>query len=337
MTELADVHLQHTGDSPLSRVLALAERVATSEANALVIGESGVGKQAVAFHIHRSSPCAGEPIFCLRCEGADEEALQRALFGEGRAPQDRGGPFASAHGGTLLLLEIAALAPQLQAALMNTLSLAESVDPLSKNRRIRVIATTVCDLARRARDGRFRRDLLDLLACDVRIPPLRERRSDISAIMRACWARVGGGRAMTSAALDLVRQQEWPGNARQLQAFAVRLAVMATRTIVDWLDVEAALGLPVRSPAVRASAVALACMEAGGGLDAAIGQVRALGLQGFLQGLEETLIDWALAEAGGTRKAAADLLRIKRTTLVEKLRRREGPSQQRSNLTLMAS
>jgi sigma-54 specific flagellar transcriptional regulator A len=333
-----ELHLQHATDSILAGVLALAGRIADTAANALVVGPSGVGKEALARYVHGRTRRAGDAMTRVRCDGADDEAVLRALFGDGRDPRDRERRFASHRAETLLLVEVSDLSPRVQATLMDALWAADSADPLRAERAVRVVATTTRDLRGPAAAGGFRRDLLDLFTCEVKIPPLCERRSDVPAVMNACWTQVGGGRDLTDEAMKVIRGQEWPGNVRQLAAFAARLAVVATGATIERRDVEAALPVEGCASAVVSPAMARARASADGRLDPAVVEaVRTMGLQAFLDRLEDTLIDWALASSGGTRKAAADLLQVKRTTLVEKLRRRERPLRARPNFTLVTS
>src|SRR6266540_3305496 len=103
MVKPSRIHLHHCDDSPMRRVLAVAEQIAIADANALVTGETGVGKRALAGHVHDRGPRAGKAIVEVRCEGASAEALRCALFGDGCDLQYRSGLFGAAQGGTLLL------------------------------------------------------------------------------------------------------------------------------------------------------------------------------------------------------------------------------------------
>jgi sigma-54 dependent transcriptional regulator, flagellar regulatory protein len=324
----SSVYLKHSEHSPMKAVLSLASRIATIGANALVLGETGVGKRDLALHLHGCSPRSANHVAELMCTGASEEALQRALFGDEHTLMYRGGLFGAARGGALLLHEIADLPPQLQKKLMNALFMSGSADPFNPGRAVRLIATSSRGLQALTEEHLLERGLLDLLSCRVEIQPLRARRADIAPMMQAVWSCISGAGELTTEAMDVLIRQDWPGNVRQLEAFALRLAVSTAGERVGAVDVHQALrvatsnGVETCSDASGPDALPLPSLDR----DSIVQQVLATGMTSFLESVEESLISWALTATGGRRYAAAKLLGLKRTTLVEKLRRRDPDS-----------
>jgi sigma-54 specific flagellar transcriptional regulator A len=316
-----NLHLVHSERSPMKAVLAMADKIAETGTNSLIVGETGLGKRALALHILGCGPRATAKVVAVHCDGASERELERTLFGAiADHDQTPGSPAVTPL--TLFIGAIDGLSPRLQARLMHDLAIAGSTDPSNPNRAMRVIATTTRDLVELAAAHRFRQDLLDLLTCPISIPPLRARRTDIAELMRACWAEIGASGELTSAALEVVARQEWPGNVRQLKAFAIRLRMAAPTPVVGAADIWRALRLV---PAAEGAAGTGTQRESPApALDGEelVEQIRIIGIQAVLTNLEASLIDWALAQTNGRRHAAAELLGLKRTTLVEKLRRR---------------
>jgi sigma-54 dependent transcriptional regulator, flagellar regulatory protein len=312
--------LRHASASAMAEVLSAARRIAAADANALLLGEAGLGKAALALHIHREGARADGPFLRVRCEGASERALHRALFGDDDLGY-MGGLFGAARGGTLVMEEMAELPPGVQATLVNALWSTGSADTLCAGRPVRVIATTSRPIDAALAGSRLRRDLVDLLAVPLVVPPLRDRREDAAFIARACWDRLAIGSALGPEALEVVSAYPWPGNVRQLEAFVVRLATSCAGAKVGRADAERALpreGAHEPLSTGTGEAADLPSLDR----DELARQLHALGLSGLLDALEQSVIQWALGKTSGSRKAAADLLGMKRTTLVEKLRRR---------------
>lgn len=214
--------------APLQAVLALAERVARSDACVLITGERGTGKTLLAGGIHRLSGRAGAPFVAVECAARLEEHLSRILFGDetgAAAEGSRGSPglMELSSGGTLYLRDVDALGPRLQAMLLHVLELGWYYRPGGRQRvaaDVRLLAASARDLGRLVDDGAFRSELyFRLNAVSIRLPPLRERTVDIALLARQFLERVYGVGALRPSD-DLVRQLEaapWPGNVRELR------------------------------------------------------------------------------------------------------------------------
>ncbi len=235
------------GESRLMReVQARCRQVADSAATVLVTGESGTGKELVAREIHRLSPRADRPMLAVNCAALSNNLLESELFGHERgaftgADRARKGRFELAHGGTLLLDEISEMPMPLQAKLLRVLqerqfervgsSLTLTVD-------VRVIATTNRNLVEWIREGKFREDLFYRLnVLPIEVPPLRDRRDDVSRLVEYFMGRTGrpDGRASVTvepAAMRVLRDYHWPGNVRELENVCERAVVMVADRIV---------------------------------------------------------------------------------------------------------
>jgi DNA-binding NtrC family response regulator len=222
-------------------VLQLMERVAGSDANVLVSGEHGTGKEVVAQWLHAASPRAGRPFVAVNLGGLSEGLFESEMFGHVKgaftdARADRIGRFELAEGGTLLLDEIGTMAPRQQAKLLRVLETGE-VERVgaSRSRRIdvRILSATNADLPGEVAAGRFREDLLFRLnTIEIRLPPLRERREDIRALadhfLRRYAARYRKALVGFEAdALEALEVHAWPGNVRELDHTLERAVLMA--------------------------------------------------------------------------------------------------------------
>ncbi|ROR34927.1 sigma-54-dependent transcriptional regulator [Inmirania thermothiophila] len=299
-------------EDPRSReVLALARRVAASEATVLLTGESGTGKEVVARYIHRRSPRGAGPFVAVNCAAIPENMLEAILFGYEKgaftgAYRSTPGKFEQAQGGTLLLDEISEMPLALQAKLLRVLQERE-VERLGGRETVRldvrVLATTNRRLREEVAAGRFREDLYYRLnVFPLHLPPLRERPGDILPLARHLLARhVPAGRPLprlTAAAERLLLAHHWPGNVRELENALQRALILADGGEVDaW-----ALRLEAEAPP-----------RAGGEAPADLGS--------DLRSREHQLILEALRAGGGSRKKAAEHLGISPRTLRYKLAR----------------
>jgi DNA-binding NtrC family response regulator len=225
------------GDSPaIVNIRRLIARVAPTEMTVLVTGESGTGKEEVARLIHRQSRRAGAPFKAINCGAIPAELAESELFGHERgaftgACVRRVGRLEEAEGGTLLLDEVAEMPPAVQVKLLRALEERE-IERLGSNRPIRIdvriIAATNRVLADEVYAGRFRLDLYyRLQACELSVPPLRERRADVRQLAEHFAARYSQGRQPAQFAEEALRELEvypWPGNVREL-AHAVEFAI----------------------------------------------------------------------------------------------------------------
>ncbi|MFV0275745.1 MAG: sigma-54-dependent transcriptional regulator, partial [Parahaliea sp.] len=231
-------------DVAMRRICQLLEKVAHSDATVLLSGESGVGKEVLARHLHRSSNRNGEPFVAVNCAAIPENMLEATLFGYEKgaytgAHQARPGKFEQANGGTLLLDEVSEMDLALQAKLLRVLQEKE-VERLGGNRLIpldvRVVATTNRDLRDEVAQGRFREDLFYRLnVIPVYVPPLRARSGDIEALALSFLSRYASGKPMSfsSEALAFLRTQPWRGNVRELENCVQRAALLADGGVID--------------------------------------------------------------------------------------------------------
>jgi DNA-binding NtrC family response regulator len=291
-------------------VLDLVERVAPTGATLLIRGESGTGKEVIAKAVHHASPRAARPFVAVNCGAVPEPLLESELFGFTRgaftgAVASKLGLFEEAHGGTLLLDEIAEMPAALQVKLLRALQSGE-IRRLGSTQAttidVRVIAATNRDLATMIAGGSFREDLFYRLnVIEVVLPPLRERREDIPALAEHFIARAAGklGRdvRLSAEAVERLLRYPWPGNVRELENAIERAAILARGETVTPED------LP---PHVAA------------GLN--LGPSPALPRQTTLAEMERGHILTTLERFGRNASAAAEALGIGRTTLWRKLK-----------------
>jgi sigma-54 specific flagellar transcriptional regulator A len=277
----------------------------------------------------------------VNCGAIPESLLESELFGHVKgaftgATASRRGRIAAAEGGTLFLDEIGELPLSLQVKLLRVLQ-ERSYEPVGSTEAVpanfRLVAATNKDLAAEVAAGRFRRDLYyRLLVCPIEVPPLRARPGDVARLFEHFWTALGEARPVDPAVIRTLEDHAWPGNVRELENLVERLSVISEGPVIRVSDLpphlralsggepapaRAAEQAPEAAPEARPSF--LAEVRAGPvELDAA----RPVDLPAMLRRLEDSYIDAALAKTGGNRKAAADLLGLQRTTLVEKLRRR---------------
>lgn len=302
---------------PMQELFQLLETVARSNATVLVTGETGTGKEVIARAIHHNSPRRANRFVALNCSAIPETLLEAELFGHVRgaftgAVGTRQGRFEQAHKGTLFLDEVGTMSPSLQMKLLRALQERE-FERLGDHQTIkvdvRVIAATNSDVPRMIADGTFREDLFYRLnVIPIQLPPLRDRREDIPLLVKHFLVKFGEGRTIQAAqsTMRALMAYNWPGNVRQLEnAIERAVALSAGRDELDDRD----LPPEIRTAAPDTSPVPQEFPEDG------------LDLPAHLCSIERDFIDRALSRTQGNRNKAADLLRIKRTTLVEKLKR----------------
>jgi len=302
---------------PMQALFQMLETVARSSSTILVGGETGTGKEVVARAIHHNSPRRAHRFVALNCSAIPETLLEAELFGHVRgaftgAVGTRQGRFEQAHKGTLFLDEVGTMSPALQVKLLRALQERE-FERVGDNQTIkvdvRVIAATNSDLARMVAAGTFREDLFYRLnVIPIQLPPLRDRRDDIPLLAKHFIEKFapGSGIHLSQSAIRALMAYSWPGNVRQLEnAIERAIALSSGRQEIDAVD----LPPEVREAPREASTPFVDFPEHG------------LDLPGYLSSIERDLIERALDRTQGNRNKAADLLRIKRTTLVEKLKR----------------
>lgn len=308
---------------PMRELFQLLETVAPTSSTILITGETGTGKELVARAIHFNSPRRAHRFVAINCAAIPETLLEAELFGYVRgaftgAVATRPGRLEVAHRGTLFLDEIGMMSPSLQSKLLRVLQERE-FERLGDNRPVRIdvriVAATNSDLAQRVAEGTFREDLYYRLnVIPIRLPPLRERREDIPLLAQHFAERLGREMipprphvTFSQEAMRRLMAYSWPGNVRQLENLIERTLILTPgRSQVEASD------LP---PEIRAAEEPLPeePVLPEGGFD----------LEKYLRGVERRLIRHALKQSGGNKRRAAALLGLKRTTLVEKIKRLE--------------
>ena len=301
-----------------------ARRAAQSGSPVLLLGETGTGKELLAHGIHAASGRASGPFVSVNIAAVPDTLLEAEFFGvapgayTGAERKGRVGKFKLADGGTLFLDEIGDMPLPLQAKLLRALQEGE-IEPLGSNQLVpfdaRLIAATSRDLPALVREGRFREDLYYRLSVlPLRVPPLRERRGDIPALLEVLGEDMAQRGTpppeLTPGALALLAAQHWRGNIRELRNVLEQAALHADSDRLDGEHMEAVL----RLAGVAQIQPALPAAEAPAGADTILQplarQVRAL---------EQRAIAAALRATGGNKLAAARLLGISRATLYERL------------------
>ena len=309
------------GEHPLmQKINAVVQRVATTDATVLITGESGTGKELVARAIHAYSPRATHPFVPVNCAAIPEELLESELFGHVRgaftgASSARVGMFQLADGGTVLLDEIGEMSASLQAKLLRVLQNHEirrvGADQ-SQSINVRVIAATNKDLTVEVEKGAFREDLFYRLhVIPIHLPPLRARRSDIPSLVQHFLEKqnLKYSRTIQFAAETLVYlwEYDWPGNVRELENLVERLVVLSDNGSIGPEDLP-----PYVRSFISEKKIPHPSLNNG-----------EFDLQQAVERFENRLIDEALRHANGNITVAARALKVNRTTLIAKLRRRK--------------
>ena len=299
----------------IHKVFATIEKVADYKTTVLIQGESGTGKELVARALHEGSSRKDKPFIPINCGAIPETLLESELFGHKKgaftdAHADKKGLFAEAHGGTLFLDEIGELPLALQVKLLRVLQEGR-IRPLGATRDhevdVRVIAATVRDLRREVQENRFREDLYYRLnVLQLNVPPLRDRRDDITLLVEHFIERNNGRLGTTIRDLDprarkLLLNYPWPGNVRELENTIERAVVLAEGDVITVRD----LPERMREPADPVAA-SLSTGE--------------LSIKKTARFMEETLIRRALDKTGGNRTAASKLLQISHRALLYKIK-----------------
>ena len=255
-TEVESRHEIVGSSFAIRQVVERVERVAPADARVLITGENGTGKELVARAIHRLSHRSEAPFIEVNCAAIPSELIESELFGHIKgsftgAVADRPGKFEQAHGGTLFLDEVGDMSPAAQAKVLRALeegiitrvggSKAVEVD-------VRVVAATNKELPEEIEAGRFREDLYYRLnVVPIHVPPLRERREDIPALVRHFAQRQGGSgeypvRPIQPTAVERLQGMDWPGNVRELRNTVERLLILAAGPEVTESDVAQLVG-----------------------------------------------------------------------------------------------
>mgnify|MGYP000577171348 FL=1 len=316
----------------------LMHQVADKEATVMITGESGTGKEVVARNLHYHSTRRDGPFVPINCGAIPTELIESELFGHEKgaftgAISARPGRFEMAEGGTLFLDEIGDLPLAMQVKMLRvlqerTFERVGGTKTLKTN--VRIIVATHKDLEKMVSEETFREDLFYRLnVFPLEVPPLRERREDIPLLLNELISRMEnekrGSIRFNSAAIMSLCRHDWHGNVRELANLVERLAILHPYGVVgipelpkkfrhvDTTDEEdSSLNQPVSLPSEPGLV----------GLDSpALLPVNGIDLKDYLTHLERSLIQQALDDACGVVARAAEKLRIRRTTLVEKMRK----------------
>ena len=319
---------------PMERLFQLLETVAPTNSTILVTGETGTGKEVVARAIHHNSSRRANRFVALNCSAIPETLLEAELFGHVRgaftgAVGNRQGRLEQAHKGTLFLDEVGTMSVALQMKLLRVLQEREFErvgDSHTIKVDVRVIAATNSDLTKLVAEGQFREDLFYRLnVIPVQLPALRERKEDIPLLVQHFLAKFeaerdaapAGGNAkgavdrlprvtVSQEGMRRLMAYQWPGNVRQLEnAIERAVAFTAGRSQIDVED------LPTEVQQAQETTAASSVTLPEEGMD----------LEAFVANIERELIQRSLERTGGSKGQAARLLNLKRTTLVEKLKR----------------
>ncbi len=303
----------------MRRVGDLVARVAGRRSTVLITGESGTGKEVVANALHAASGRANRPFLAVNCSALPEGLLESELFGHTRgaftgAVQNRQGLFELANGGTVFLDEIGDMPVSLQAKLLRVLQEQQfhrlgSSEPVRVD--VRIVAATNTNLERAIAEGRFREDLFYRLnVIPIHLPALRERIEDVPLLAahfagKICRAEGIPLKTLTPPAIARLCRYTWPGNVRQLQNVIERAVVIGSgeRQVFPG-DIE----IP-EQPCAAVPPV-LAAIDTRQGLD----------FERTVGTFERTIIEQVLKQTSGNKTRAAELLRLRRTTLSAKLR-----------------
>jgi DNA-binding NtrC family response regulator len=254
------------GDA-MRRVMAQLERVAASESRVCILGETGTGKELVARTIHERSARAARPFVTLNCAAVPAELIESELFGHEKgsftgASGRHIGKFEQADGGTIFLDEIGDMPLNMQAKLLRVLEEGE-VERIGGDKTIavnvRVVVATHRDLEARVREEKFRQDLFHrIYVFPLVLPPLRERRDDIPALVQHFAEQVSAQNGwkpvpFTDEAMEALQSYSWPGNVRELRNMVERLMLLATEGKVDLATVQ--MALPKASAGAASEAV----------------------------------------------------------------------------------
>lgn len=312
---------------PIREVEYIIRLAGPKRATVLITGETGTGKEVVARALHHAGPRAHLPMVAVNCSALPENLLEAELFGHTKgaftgALQQRVGRFEQAHNSTLFLDEIGDMPLDLQAKLLRVLQERE-FQRIGSSETVRVdvrmVAASNANLAEKVAQGTFREDLFYRLnVVPVTMPPLRERTSDIPLLAhhfleKICRLENIPVKRIFREALDRLCAYHWPGNVRQLEN-AIEMAVVLSGDRLDLYPADFSLpDFGSRKPLGPAPSVTL-LPETGIDFDAAV------------TNFQRTIIEQALERSGGNKTVAADLLRMKRTTLLAKLRNLETPA-----------
>ncbi len=297
-----------SASTAMKELLDTASRAANSEATVLISGESGTGKEVLARLIHQSSPRSNGPMVAVNCAAIPRGLIESELFGHVKgsftgAIKDRKGHFSTASGGTLFLDEIGELSTDVQVKLLRAIQEKE-VQPVGSDKTksvdIRIIAATNLDLKKKIAAGEFREDLFYRLSViPLFIPPLRERKEDIPALVTHFLKKFNAPAEVhfSKQALEILKAYPWPGNIREIQNIVERCIILRKKNKIEPEDLHLLVDKPamsILSPEIPDEGIAL-------------------------EDIEKAYIFRALEKANQNRSEAARLLKIPRHVLLYRL------------------
>jgi len=300
-------------DAGMETIINMVGRVASSRATVLIMGESGTGKELFANLVHATSPRSEKPMIVVNCGALPETLLESELFGYEKgaftgATARRMGRFEEADGGTLFLDEIGELSPPVQVKLLRFLQERE-FQRLGGNQTIqadvRIISATNQNLEEKVKEGTFREDLYYRLnVVSITVPPLRDRRGDISVLTKYFIKRFSAEngkdiKGLSNEAMDILMKYDYPGNVRELENIIERAVVITRDQVISIRDL----------PFEEISPQHFADYKEGGAL------------RDEIESLERKRIEQALDETGNNQTKAAELLGITERTLRYKLKK----------------
>ncbi len=311
-----------SGCPRMKGVFQLIEKVANTDATVLLFGESGTGKELAARAIHKLSKRKGKFV-PINCGAIPSEILESELFGHEKgaftgAIANKIGRFQLADGGTIFLDEIAEMSPNLQVKLLRVLQ-EKIVEPVGSTSsvpvNVRVIAATNKNLRQMVEEGKFREDLYYRLhIIPIELPPLRCRKGDIKLLAHyfmslECKKLNKNTLSFAEDAIECLEQFSWPGNIRELQNVIARTAILSSRDIVTKDDLPSYITSNEVSTSIPPTEIYQLPEEG-------------INFNEMVDKLERKLILLALNRTNWNKKAAAKLLNLNRTTLVEKIKKK---------------
>ena len=336
------------GNSPaMAQIHSMITQIAPTRATVLVQGESGTGKELVAGALHALSGRPAEKLVTVNCAALSPQLLESELFGHEKgaftgATQRRIGRFEQANGGTLFLDEIGEIDQATQVKLLRALS-EKTIERVGSNTSVkidvRVIAATNKNLRKLVAKGEFREDLYYRLnVFPIEVPSLRDRVEDIPLLINELISRMEkekrGSLRMNSAAIMSLCRHDWPGNVRELANLVERMAIMFPYGVVDAKDLPAKFRYidTQGGDEPNGDEQDLHSLDGGNGLfginiasvdSRPLLPTDGIDLKEYISSLEQSLIEQALDDSSGVVARAAEKLQIRRTTLVEKMRKYE--------------
>ena len=327
----------------IQKIRTMMGQVANTEVSVLITGESGTGKEVVARNLHLNSSRADKPFVPINCGAIARELLESELFGHEKgaftgAISSRAGRFELADGGTLFLDEIGDMPLNMQVKILRVIQERSfervgGVKTLETD--VRILAATHQDLERLIELGEFRQDLYYRInVFPIEMPPLRERAEDVPLLLNELITIMETGKRgsvrFNSAAIAVLQQYSWPGNVRELANLVERMAILHPHGIVGANDLPANLtaadddetgrdesSLAAAAPATDAHASAARGEE----VSHSLLPLNGIDLKEYLANLEKNMIAQALDDSGGVVARAAGRLQMRRTTLVERIKK----------------